>query len=85
MGTHAQGDASSVEREDDLPHDAVRLLNYSLGNARQNLHLPVDGLQGLAQETECIPLTEYCRVFLGQRRGAKRLESIRRVVAATVG
>jgi hypothetical protein len=32
-----------------------------------------------------IPLTEYCRVFLGQRRGARRLESIQRVVAATVG
>jgi hypothetical protein len=40
---------------------------------------------GSAQETDCIPLTEYCRVFLGQRRGARRLESIQRVVAATVG
>jgi hypothetical protein len=26
-----------------------------------------------------------CRVFLGQRRGARRLKSIRRVVAATLG
>ena len=31
---------------------------------------------GSAHETESIPLTEYCRVFLGQRRGAKRLEDI---------
>jgi len=45
MGTHAQYDASSVEREDDLPHDAVRLLNYSLSNASE-LHLPVGGIHG---------------------------------------
>jgi hypothetical protein len=31
---------------------------------------------GSLRETESIPLTEYCRVFLGQRRGAKRLEDI---------
>jgi len=30
-----------------------------------------------------IPLTEYCRVVLGQRRGARRLEDILKVVAAT--
>ena len=36
-------------------------------------------------ETESIPLTEYCRVVLGRRRGARRLEDIQRVVAAAVG
>jgi len=30
-----------------------------------------------------IPLTKYCRVVLGQRRGARRLEDILKVVAAT--
>ena len=31
---------------------------------------------GSAHETDSIPLTEYCREFLAQRRGARRLESI---------
>jgi Fe-S cluster assembly protein SufB len=33
-------------------------------------------MMGTAQETGSIPLTEYCRGFLAQRRGARRLESI---------
>jgi hypothetical protein len=40
--------------------------------------------RGSAHETDSIPLTEYCRAFLGQRRGARRLEIILRVVAAAV-
>ena len=40
--------------------------------------------QASFDERGSIPLTDTCRVFLGQRRGARRLESIRRVVAATV-
>ena len=30
---------------------------------------PIPRYQGLAHETESIPLTEYCRVFLAHRRG----------------
>jgi transposase-like protein len=40
---------------------------------------------GSAHETCSIPLTEYCRVVLGRRRGARRLEDFQRVVAAAVG
>jgi hypothetical protein len=40
--------------------------------------------QASYDERGSIPLTDTSRVFLGQRRGARRLESIRRVVAATV-
>ena len=40
--------------------------------------------QGSAHETESIPLTEYCRAVLDQRRGGSGLESSRRVIAATV-
>jgi hypothetical protein len=43
------------------------------------------GFLGCAHETESISLTEYCRVFLSQRRGARRLEGILSVVAAAVG
>jgi hypothetical protein len=32
-------------REDDLPDDTVRLLDYGFGDARQNLHLPVDAFE----------------------------------------
>ena len=41
-----------------------------LSRSRDRRHYPGSGL---------------CREFLGQRRGARRLESIRRVAAATVG
>jgi hypothetical protein len=41
-------------------------------------------MMGLYAQTLGIPLTEYCREFLDQRRGARRLEGILRVVAAAV-
>jgi hypothetical protein len=40
---------------------------------------------GLGSNWNLMPSSALCRAFLGQRRGARRLEDIRRVVAAAVG
>jgi hypothetical protein len=40
---------------------------------------------GFGEQRNLMPSSALCREFLGQRRGARRLESIRRVAAATVG
>jgi hypothetical protein len=54
-----------------------------LGHAIMNDNV-ISSFIGSFDERGGIPLTEYCRVFLGQRRGARRLEGILRVVAAAV-
>ena len=40
------------------------------------------GLLGSPHETESIPLTEYCRVFLGQRRSAITLRMLSQSLSA---
>jgi hypothetical protein len=71
--------------DSDQPHAQSAAIRFSGLGRRYVLVAFDDRPVGSPQETKSIPLTEYCRVFLGQRRGASRLESIRRVVAAAVG
>jgi hypothetical protein len=70
------------------------LLEFALGakasflwvvsqNDLRTFQLPPN--QGRPHETDKMPSSVFCRVFLGQRRGGRRLESMGTVVAATVG